>query len=311
MKSITPRKSPPKKIFVGICIILLASAHFFSADAAVPAIEREALIAFYNSTNGDNWTFNSGWKTPPLHTDGFAMPGTECSWSSIGCNSGNTAVEWIELYDNRLAGNLPPELGNLANLEELDIYGNQLTGSIPPELGKLANLKFLGLSGKLSGSIPPELGKLESLRGLSLSLNKLTGSIPPELGKLAKLNELSIFENQLTGSIPPELGKLTFLQFLQLGSNQLTGSIPIKLMQLINLSYLYICDNHLYTNDPDLQDFLTDLAPGWENCQSLPQQVDFDDDGDVDGADLKSFTGGTDGSDLGVFSDYFGGSGWH
>jgi hypothetical protein len=44
---------------------------------AIPASERAALIALYNSTNGDDWINNTGWKTPPLHTDGFAMPGTE------------------------------------------------------------------------------------------------------------------------------------------------------------------------------------------------------------------------------------------
>ena len=42
--------------------------------------KRAALIAFYNMTDGDNWTDNSGWKTLPLHSDGFAMPGTEGSW---------------------------------------------------------------------------------------------------------------------------------------------------------------------------------------------------------------------------------------
>ena len=46
----------------------------------VPSKERTALIAFYNNTDGDNWPDNSGWKTPPLHSDGFAMPGTEGSW---------------------------------------------------------------------------------------------------------------------------------------------------------------------------------------------------------------------------------------
>lgn len=46
----------------------------------VTSKERAALIAFYNNTDGDNWTDNSGWKTPPLHSDGFAMPGTEGSW---------------------------------------------------------------------------------------------------------------------------------------------------------------------------------------------------------------------------------------
>lgn len=60
---------------------------------AIPASERATLIALYNSTNGDNWTDNSGWKTPPLDTDGFAMPGTEGSWYGITVQNGHiTAI---------------------------------------------------------------------------------------------------------------------------------------------------------------------------------------------------------------------------
>ena len=35
-------------------------------------------------------------------------------------------------------------MGNLANLEELWLYDNQLSGPIPPELGNLANLENCG-----------------------------------------------------------------------------------------------------------------------------------------------------------------------
>ena len=45
-----------------------------------------------------------------------------------------------------LRGSIPPELGNLANLENLDLSVNDLEGTIPPELGNLANLKRLDLA---------------------------------------------------------------------------------------------------------------------------------------------------------------------
>lgn len=59
------------------------------AYGAIPAHERAALIALYNSTDGDNWSSNGndGWKDPPLHTDGFAMPGTENPWWGITVRS--------------------------------------------------------------------------------------------------------------------------------------------------------------------------------------------------------------------------------
>lgn len=39
-------------------IVFLSSPVFMSS--AIPAVERDALIALYNSTNGDGWTDNSG-----------------------------------------------------------------------------------------------------------------------------------------------------------------------------------------------------------------------------------------------------------
>ena len=102
-----------------------------------------------------------------------------------------------------------------------------MSGSIPPELGNLTNLQYLVLGGnRLSGPIPPELGNLTNLQSLSLFSNQLSGPIPPELGNLTNLQSLSLFSNQLSGPIPPELGNLTNLTRLDIYDNQLSGQIP-------------------------------------------------------------------------------------
>ena len=44
-----------------------------------------------------------------------------------------------------MTGEIPTELGSLANLRWLDLRNNQLTGEIPTELGSLANLQGLDL----------------------------------------------------------------------------------------------------------------------------------------------------------------------
>jgi hypothetical protein len=44
-------------------------------------------------------------------------------------------------------------------------------------------------------------------------------------------------------------------------------------MNLISFLYLDICDNHLYARDPDLRDFLENLQPGWEDCQTPPYSM--------------------------------------
>ena len=106
----------------------------------------------------------------------------------------------LNLPNSGLTGSIPPEIGNLTNLERLYLENNQLTGSIPPEIGNLTNQSVLNLeNNQLTGSIPPEIGNLTSLDYLNLKNNLLTGSIPSEIGNLTNLSTLNLSINQLTG----------------------------------------------------------------------------------------------------------------
>ena len=65
---------------------------------------------------------------------------------------------------------LPPEIGNLKNLERLALPGNKLT-TLPHEIGNLKNLEVLGLVDNQLTTLPPEIGKLTKLEWLGLSNN--------------------------------------------------------------------------------------------------------------------------------------------
>lgn len=224
----------------------------------IPQIQCEALVALYESTNGDNWTTNTDW----VETN------TPCRWYGVTCDAGDvrrldldgnqlsgaippglgdlTGLTGLYLSYNRLSGAIPPELSNLANLEYLSLEVNELGGSIPSELGSLTKLQSLDLTGnQLAGSIPPELGNLTSLHRLQLGANQLSGPIPTELGNLSMLTWLDLYGNQLSGGIPPELGDLSALTILGLSSNDLSGSIPPELGDLAALQYLFANNNQL------------------------------------------------------------------
>ncbi|MCK5739085.1 T9SS type A sorting domain-containing protein [bacterium] len=259
------QKSTGRIQWIVVAVMFLAVSQLF---AAIPETERAALIALYNSTDGDNWTDNSGWKTPPLHTDGFTIPGTEGGWNGVTV-SGDHIIQLL-LHDNNLSGSIPVELGNLSSLNYVDLTSNQLSGNIPAELGGLSGLGSLRLdSNQLSGSIPAGLGNLNNLSRLFLRYNQLSGSIPAELGNLNNLTQLWLTSNQLSGSIPAELGNLNNLARLWLNGNQLSGSIPAELANLTDLSSTNIGYNALYTDDAALKAFLNSKDWDWESTQTV------------------------------------------
>ena len=241
-----------------------------TAEITVMDLERAALIALYEATDGPNWVNNDGWLTDAPLDEWYGVY-TDTSgrvvrldlsgkWDSearrwgrhglsgpIPAQLGNlTNLTELVLSWNSLTGPIPPELSNLAHLEMFLLNFNYLTGPIPPELGNLTNLIALDLNANdLSGPIPPELGNLTNLGRLVLAQNDLTGPIPSELGDLTALTHLRFFSNDLTGPIPPELGNLTNLIVLSFGSNDLSGPIPPELGNLTNLAQLYLSGSDL------------------------------------------------------------------
>jgi hypothetical protein len=99
----------------------------------IPAAECEALLAFYDSTNGEGWANHEKWN----------KTNRPCKWYGVACKAKN--VSSIELADNQLNGIIPKELGELTSLEQLSLNDNDLCEDIPPELANLSNISGLSL----------------------------------------------------------------------------------------------------------------------------------------------------------------------
>ena len=200
------------------------------------------LIALYNSTNGREWRNNDNWLSD--------RPISE--WFGLKVNA-DGRVRVINLRNNRLKGRLPPELGDLDQLQGLYIDSNsKLSGAIPREFGRLTQLRSLSLEhNELSGPIPHEIGLLPHLEFLKLDWNNLSGEIPPSIMRSETLTFINLTGNKLTGSIPREISERSRISGLRLGSNQLTGEIPTDIGRLHNLDELWLNNNQLVGEIPN------------------------------------------------------------
>lgn len=197
--------------------------------------EKDILEIYYNTIEEPdllNWDFSS---STPLNN----------SWEGITMTADGCHVRRISIYAGGLSGQIPPEFGNLSQLEKLSITNSFLTGIIPSELGSLGMIDYINLSNNdLTGIIPPEVGNLTQLTDLHLFNNQLSGVIPDEIGNLVLLNKLQVDNNLLIGEIPSEIGNLILLQILGLSSNQFTGDLPIEFNNLNAIWEIEIGNNN-------------------------------------------------------------------
>ena len=183
-------------------------------------------------------------ETGPMAQERWSVAARPEDWEGVTMENGR--VVELRLYNVRLGGAVPAEIGQLTSLTRLHLSGNQLT-SLPAEIWRLTSLRVLDLRANDLTILPAEIGQLTSLTRLDLDNNQLT-SLPAEIGQLTSLTVLILGGNKLT-SLPAWIGQLTALTSLHLSCNQLT-SLPAEIGQLTSLRVLYGGGNWCGTSVP-------------------------------------------------------------
>lgn len=189
-------------------VLLIIAAFSFIASYAQSADDeakkqRDALIAFYNSTDGPNWTKNTNWCSDlPLN-----------QW--YGIEAVGNKVTRIQIRDNNLHGPIPEEFGDLTSLTYIDLTYNSITGELPESMAKLTNVAHLRLGANEITKIPESMIKaMTKLVEVNMFGNKLTELSPLWAERLDGIEDtpkhiyngnFDFSTNRITGKLPKEI----------------------------------------------------------------------------------------------------------
>ncbi|KAB1224325.1 hypothetical protein CJ030_MR2G025971 [Morella rubra] len=209
-------------------------------SAEVPSFANEtdrlALLDFKNQISQDPLHIMSSWNDS-IHF---------CNWLGVTCSPSSKRVMVLNLEARKLAGSVPPSVGNLTYLTGINLRRNSFYGEIPQEMGLLRHLQHLNLSfNSFGGKLPANLSQCTELRLLHVDANKLIVRIPDQFSSLSKLTHLNLAVNNFTGTIPTWIGNFSSLCFLDLQVNNFQGSIPNELGRLSGLGFFQLYGNNL------------------------------------------------------------------
>lgn len=221
----------------------------FAGTTSCGDVERDALISFFYSMEGSQWT----------HSDGWGSVSSVCDWYGVACHTDGARaglVRSLDLRSNNMVGTFSSRLWLLTELEELDLSDNDIRFESFERVGDAARLTTLKLSNnvidaltgiglatslrhfyctncEIHGVVPEEFFVLTELRFLFLNYNFLSGPLDG-FGEMRGLVEIHLTGNRLHGKLPPYVGS-RFVEVIAFGKNLLSGHIPSTYDGLVRL----------------------------------------------------------------------------
>ncbi len=262
-------------------LILQRHTISLNVEGFVDIFDSLALVEIHDQTGGTNWITPWNLNDPVATWEGVTLRGNKVRELDLSKRNltGNlpevfdaglfSELRYLSFFDNKLEGQIPITIGELAQLTYLDLDKNNFEGAVPSSFGKLTTLQALWLSRNNLDALPTEIGNLSSLQNLYINDNKFS-SLPITLGSLSELLVLNVSDNELSelpnsiknlvklrelyanrnfiANLPIAMNNMSAITILEVNTNQLT-SIPTEITQLSNLGVLRVSENSLEFDD--------------------------------------------------------------
>ncbi|KAJ8442747.1 hypothetical protein Cgig2_011017 [Carnegiea gigantea] len=157
------------------------------------------------------------------------------------CPKFEVYVNFLDLSNNLLSGELPDCWQGFKYLSALRLDNNNFSGNLPPSMGALNRLSYLSMrNNSFNGELQISVHNWTELLVLDLEFNSFTGHVPVGIGSsLSSVLVLVLGNNRLSGTLPLSLCGLSNLQILDLSYNQISGTIPECICHLRAMTDLY------------------------------------------------------------------------
>ncbi|KAL5077577.1 hypothetical protein RYX36_016561 [Vicia faba] len=201
-------------------------------------------------------------------------------------------VKQVDLSYNSFSGSIPHSWKNLKILHYINLWSNKLSGEVLTHLSQSTQLRVLNLGeNKFSGTIPVNMSP--DLEVIILRANQFEGNIPSELFNLSYLTHLDLAHNKLSGSMPKCVYNLTHMvtdnvkiwqygivlelftkghdyvyvvqpdrRTIDLSVNSFSGKVPVELFELVQVQTLNLSHNNFSGT-------ISKMIGGMENMESL------------------------------------------
>lgn len=239
------------KYFFSFCylVVLLvvtdtqsATAQSFdcSSVTTVAVDECNALISYYNETDGPNWTLSGVWANPSS-SDGWLVAANPCDWYGVLCWDGHVAGIMSE--NNNLSGAFPMSLFEFPKLEAVILGKNNLTGCLPENIGDLAGGVLVQLAADNNSfecDLPASLWNLTKMKVFILHKNSFTGTLTG-IGNMRELLSVALNDNNFSGDIDESFWSISTLESVDVAFNpNITGGIHSSVGALQSINFLTV-----------------------------------------------------------------------